>query len=313
MHQSKPPYYNGVLLADFVDMDSPQAVLDEVLFIMTLIHPQMDPSQLTNAFSFMVSLYQGQWPGERECNTQFHDLRHITDTMLAMARLIHGAVIAGRHLSQRQVLVGMVSALVHDAGYIQDKSDEDGTGAKYTTVHVERSMGFIERYGQRYGLTAEEIPECQIMIQCTDLETDIASLHFPSGAVEMLAKLLGCADLIGQMADRIYLEKLFYLFKEFEEGQVTAYTDELDLLRKTLAFFPMVQKRVKEQLGGYDKFAKPHFNRRWGVSENLYQVAIERQQQYLAHIMAQPDQDLSKHLRRKKIVREILKEQQAQQ
>ncbi len=310
MQQSKPPYYNGELLADFVDMDSPQAVLDEVLFIMTLVHPQMDPSQLTNAFSFMVSLYQGQWPGERECNTQFHDLRHITDTMLAMARLIHGAVITGRHLSPRQVLVGMVSALVHDAGYIQDKSDADGTGAKYTTVHVERSMNFIERYGQRYGLTAEEIPECKMMIQCTDLDTDISSIQFPSGSVELLSKLLGCADLIGQMADRIYLEKLFYLFKEFEEGQVTAYSDEMDLLQKTLAFFPLVQKRVKEQLGGYDRLAKPHFNRRWGVSVNLYQVAIERQHHYLEEILAKPGKDISKHLRRKKIVHKILKERQ---
>ena len=310
MQQSKPPYYNGELLADFVDMDSPQAVLDEVLFIMTLVHPQMDPSQLTNAFSFMVSLYQGQWPGERECNTQFHDLRHITETMLAMARLIHGAVITGRHLSPRQVLVGMVSALVHDAGYIQDKSDADGTGAKYTTVHVERSMNFIERYGQRYGLTAEEIPECKMMIQCTDLDTDISSIQFPSGNVELLSKLLGCADLIGQMADRIYLEKLFYLFKEFEEGQVTAYSDEMDLLQKTLAFFPLVQKRVKEQLGGYDRLAKPHFNRRWGVSVNLYQVAIERQHHYLEEILAKPGKDISKHLRRKKIVHKILKERQ---
>ena len=306
MNRSKPPYYKGELLADFVDMDSPQAVLDEVLFIMTLIHPQMDPSHLTNAFSFMVSLYQGRWPGERECNTQFHDLRHITDTMLAMARLIHGAVLTGRHLSLRQVLVGMVSALVHDAGYIQDKSDADGTGAKYTTVHVERSMAFIERYGHRYGLTTEEIPNCQIMIQCTDLDTDISSIEFPSRNVELLAKLLGCADLVGQMADRIYLEKLFYLFKEFEEGQVTAYSDEMDMLQKTLDFFPMVHKRVKEQLGGYDKLAKPHFNRRWGISGNLYQVAIERQHQYLAGILAKPDQDISKCLRRKKIVQDIL-------
>lgn len=311
MHRSKPPYYNGELLADFVDMDSPQAVLDEVLFIMTLIHPQMDPSHLTNAFSFMVSLYQGQWPGERECNTQFHDLRHITDTMLAMARLIHGAVLTGHRLSPRHVLVGMVSALVHDAGYIQDKSDSVGTGAKYTTIHVERSMAFIERYGHRYGLTTQEIPDCQIMIHCTDLDTDISSAEFPSQQVELLSKLLGCADLIGQMADRIYLEKLFYLFKEFEEGQVTAYTDEMDLLQKTLAFFPMVQKRVKEQLGGYDELTKPHFNRRWGVSQNLYRVAIDRQHQYLSQILAQPGQDISKHLRRKKIVQKILNERQA--
>jgi hypothetical protein len=307
MQGSKPPYFKGELLADFVDMDSPQAVLDEVLFIMTLIHPQVDPSQLINAFSFMVSLYQGQWPGERECNTQFHDLRHITDTLLAMARLIHGAVLTGHRLGHRDVMLGMVGALVHDAGYIQDKSDADGTGAKYTAVHVERSMAFLHRYGKRFGLTSSEIPDCQVMIHCTDLDTDISSIQFSSRKVELLAKLLACADLIGQMADRIYLEKLFYLYREFEEGQVRAYADEMDLLQKTLAFFPMVKKRVKEQLGGYDALAKPHFARRWGISKNFYRVAIERQHQYLAYILSQPDKDLSKFLRRKQIVQKLLK------
>jgi hypothetical protein len=306
MPPSSPPFFKGKLLADLVDMDSPQAVLDEVLFIMTLVHPRVDPSQLTNAFSFMVSLYQGYWPGVRGCNTQFHDLRHITDTLLAMARLIHGAVISGRSLGQRDLLVGMVAALTHDAGYIQDEADAEGTGAKYTTVHVARSMAFIERYGHRFGLTAREIPDCQIMIHCTDLETDVSSVRFSSRNVELLAKLLGCADLIGQMADRIYLEKLFYLYREFEEGQVTQYADEMDLLQKTLAFFPMVAKRVEEQLDGCDAFAQPHFTRRWGISENLYKVAIERQQQYLSFILSQPDKDIGKFLRRKQIVQKIL-------
>ena len=144
------------------------------------------------------------------------------------------------------------------------------------------------------------------MIKCTDLETDVSSIRFPSRSVELLAKLLGCADLIGQMADRIYLEKLFYLFREFKEGQISTYADELDLLQKTLAFFPMIEKRVQDQLGGYDALAKPHFNRRWGVPENLYRVAIERQQQYLSRILAPPDKDLSKYLRRKKIVQKMI-------
>jgi hypothetical protein len=226
------------LLADLVDMDSPAAVLDEVLFIMTLITPQMDPTRLTNAFNFAAGLYGGRWPGERECNTGFHDFRHITDTFLAMARLIHGAILNGHMLNEKQIYAGLVSAILHDAGYIQDADDGDGTGAKYTTVHVQRSMDFVQRYGQRYGLTQSEIPDCRQMILCTDLGIDIASLSFSSPRVELLGKLLGCADLIGQMADRIYLEKLFYLYREFEEGKVLDYADEMDLLAKDPLVFP---------------------------------------------------------------------------
>lgn len=297
------PLSKGRLLADLVDMDSPEAVLDEVLFILTLLQPGMDPSQLANAFSFTVSLYQGQWPGEQACNTHFHDLRHITDTLLAMIRLIHGAVLSGQRMTPRQIFIGLVGALAHDAGYIQDIGDSCGTGAKYTRVHVERSMAFVQRYGQRYGLTAGEIPICQLMIHCTDLDTNVSELGFPSSAVEALSKMLACADLIGQMADRIYLEKLFHLYREFEEGQVNAYADEMDLLNKTLLFFPMVKERIRMQLGGCDNLAKVHFSRRWGIPENLYQVTIEKQKKYLEHILSHPDRDPIEFLRRKQIAR----------
>lgn len=301
-----PPLYSGKLLADFTDMDSPGAVLDEVLFIMTLVQPQTDPSRLTNAFAFMLSLYQGEWPAEQACNTHFHDLRHITDTVLAMARLIHGAILSGKPIKPDDIFIGLVGALVHDAGYIQKRVDRLGTGAKYTTTHVERSMDFIEHYGHRYGLTTQGIESCQLMIHCSDLSVDVSKIQFPSRAVKLLAQLLACADLIGQMGDRTYLEKLFYLYREFEEGQVSQYQDELDLLTQTLAFFPMVEKRLKEQLGGYDALALPHFSRRWGVPRNLYREAIEKQRLYLEHIVDHLDQDPSKFLRRKQIVEKLL-------
>ena len=301
-----PPNSQDRALADLVDMDSPQAVLDEVLFIRTLVTPQVDPTPIINAFGFVVSLYRGYWPAERACNTQFHDLRHITDTFLAMARLIHGAILNGHRLSSRHIFMGLVGAILHDTGYIQDIQDDAGTGAKYTAIHVQRSMDFVGRYGQRYGLTEREIPDCQIMIQCTDLDIDINTLEFSNRRVELLAKLLGCADLIAQMADRIYLEKLFYLYREFKEGNVTEYADEMDLLAKTLSFFPLVAQRLKEQLGGCDQLAKAHFKARWNIPQNLYQQAIEKQKRYLEHILAHPDVDPAHFLRRKNIVSRIL-------
>lgn len=291
--------YNEKKLADLVDMNSPSAVLDEVMFIMTLIQSNINPSHLTNAFSFMVTLYQGQWPQERACNTYFHDMRHITDTLLAMIRLIHGAISKGHNLNERHIFIGLVGALAHDAGYIQDKMDSCGTGAKYTTVHVERSMEFVERYGQRYGLTPQEIPACKLMIHCTDLNVDVSKIKFPSRAVEILSKILGCADLIAQLADRIYLEKLCFLYREFREGKIKVYNDEMDLLEKTLSFFPIIDKRLKDQLGGYDELAKIHFNKRWGIAENLYRITMDKQKEYLEHILSFSDRDTNRYLRRK--------------
>lgn len=293
-------------LADLVNMDSPQAVFDEVLFITTLMAPRMDPSQLTNAFGFTLSLYQGHWPSEQACNTGFHDLRHITDTLLAMARLLHGAALNGHPLSARNVFVGLVSAMAHDAGYIQDKKDGVGTGAKYTAVHVQRSMAFMARYGKRYGLTAEEVPICQLLIQCTDLDTDVATMAFPSGSVAMMGKLLAIADLVGQMADRIYLEKLFYLYREFKEGRVAGYRDELDLLTKTLSFFDIAAERLKQPLGGMDRWLATHFRSRWNNPQNLYQDAMEKHKQYLTKILSQSNHEPKDLLRRKNILRHLL-------
>lgn len=295
-------------LADLVDMDSPQAVFDEVLFVTTLMAPRMDPSKLTNAFGFTLSLYQGYWPSEQACNTGFHDLRHITDTLLAMARLLHGAALNAHPISPRNIFIGLVSAMAHDAGYIQDKKDGAGTGAKYTAIHVQRSMAFMERYGKRYGLRSEEVPICCQLIRCTDMDTDIASMDFESNTIAILGKLLGIADLIGQMADRIYLEKLFYLYREFKEGRVAGYRDELDLLTKTLSFFDLAADRIKNQLGGLDRWLSAHFRSRWNISQNLYQVAIEKHKKYLAEILDQSQTEPMELLRRKRIVFQLLKQ-----
>ncbi len=293
-------------ISDLVNMDSPQAVLDEILFIMSMAALNMEPAGLIRAFQLTVDLYQGLWPEEQACNTDFHDLRHVTDTALAMMRLIHGAVLNHRSLSERAVYLGLIGALIHDAGYIQDQHDTSGTGAKYTHTHVQRSMRFIERYADRFDLKMHEVSDCQLIIQCTDLKVDIRSLCFPDAHVALMGKLLSVADLIGQMADRIYLEKLFYLFRELQEGQVGHYRDELHLLKHTLDFFTFAEKRIKDSLDDFDQLATDHFRARWNISDNLYGQAMASQKRHLAHILAHPEHHPGQFLRRKNIVRQSM-------
>ena len=286
-------------------MESSSAVFDEVAFIATLIAPQMDPSALTNAFSFTASLYHGLWPSERACNTGFHDLRHITDTLLAMIRLTHGAIIKGHRITPRNAFVGLVAAMAHDTGYIQDIKDGIGTGAKYTTIHVERSVAHIQRYGKRYGLNSGEIEPCQKMIRCTDMDIDPSTIAFDSTAFRLLGKILAVADLMGQMADRIYLEKLFFLYREFKEGHIEGYGDEMDMLKKSLSFFDIADERMRGQLDNFDQMAAAHFKIRWNIPHNLYQVAIEKHRRYLKQILSQSDCDPARFLRRNQIVQNL--------
>ncbi len=166
-------------LSDLVEMNSQKAVLNEVRIILKLIDPHYNITLVTSAFFSTIKLYNGSFPGYRPCNTKYHDFHHITDTFLAMSRLIHGAMMEGAAFTNRQITLGLISALLHDAGYIQEEHDQEGTGSKYTANHVQRSMDFILNHGMELGLSDEEIVACQNMILYTDLGLDISILKFP--------------------------------------------------------------------------------------------------------------------------------------
>jgi hypothetical protein len=292
-------------LADLLPMDSPGAVLDEVKIILHMISPHFNEAAVTSAFILTMNLYNGNYPGYRACNTEYHDLRHTTDTFLAMARLIHGAIIKGETLTDHEMALGLIAALLHDSGYIQKKHDQHGTGAKYTAYHVQRSMDFFEQYGIEYGLSDEDIASGRTMILCTDLAVDVSNIHFPSKQIELLGKMLGTADLLAQMADRVYLEKLLYLYREFKEAKVGNYKSEIDLLEKTVGFYDFIANRFNTSLDAVNRYMSFHFLSRWGIMNDLYQEAVENQKNYLKKILNIQGADPRDYLRRSGIVANI--------
>ncbi len=192
--------------------------------------------------------------------------------------------------------------------HFEEVHDKEGTGSKYTANHVQRSMDFLERHGSELGLSYEEITEGRAIILCTDLTVDISTIVFTSGKVELLGKTLGSADLLAQMADRTYLEKLSFLYYEFKEAGIGDYESEVDLLQKTLAFYDFIAQRLKMTLDATDRFASSHFASRWGAYANLYDVAIKKQKSYLRQILEIQDSDPRDHLRRGGIIDKIRRE-----
>lgn len=294
-------------LSDLVDIHSPEAVLTEVLEILRLISPDLDNAPVVSAFHTLVRLFSGTYPNYQACNTDYHDLRHTTDAFLAMSRLIHGAMLNGNRFSELHIVTGLVASLFHDVGYIQEAHDTEGTGAKYTAIHEQRSARFFERHGLENGLSEEELLGGKLMILCTDLTTEIGTINFPDPDVELLGRMINGADLLGQMADRTYLEKLLYLFHEFKEGKVGDYTGEVDILRKTPRFYHFIQKRLKKVSDLLDRFMVSHFRSRWMVDTNLYTEAILRQLEFLQEILAIPNADPRDYLKRRDIVQKVRK------
>jgi len=283
-------------------MDSPQAVLEEVCIIEEIMFPNFPLARLRDAFEATADLYHGRYPGYRECTTKYHDYKHSYETFLATARLAHGAALSGITLSTNTVLLGLIAALLHDAGYIQESNDNVGTGGKHTIIHVKRSMDFVERNASGFCIAQDDIRPCQIMIYCTDLAADFSSIVYPSQEIETISKIVATSDLLAQMADRTHLEKLLYLYHEFREGMVSGYKSAEDLLRKTLGFYDLVQERFTKKLDSVDRFMRQHFKSRWGIEEDLYSIAIEHEKKYLCDLITKADAEMLEHLRRKGII-----------
>ncbi|MCJ7596595.1 MAG: hypothetical protein MUO52_17660 [Desulfobacterales bacterium] len=294
-----------IKLYDLVDIYSPKAVLEEVQVILRLISSGFDIAPITSTFNMVVRVFEGDHSEYRACNTYYHDLRHTTDAFLAMARLIHGAYINGKSFNERHIIIALISALFHDTGYIQEKHDTEGTGAKHSLYHVERSADFLKRHGAEHGLSEKEIAQGCSLILCTDLSTEISSLPFTSSTIEFLGRMMNAADLIGQMSDRTYLEKLLFLYHEYKEGNVGSYESEVDLLRKTVDFYVFIDQRLHPVIDQVDRFMISHLTSRWGIHTNLFAKAVEGQRSYLKEILAIPDSDPREHLYRYAIVDEV--------
>lgn len=296
-----------IQLANLVEMESPQAVLDEAITVIALFSADTDPLAIRSAFDQTVSLYQGDWEHTKGCNTDYHDLKHVTDCFLAMVRLLHGAGQTGLSFSPRQVHQGLVAALLHDAGYLQNSDDNVGTGAKYTSCHVRRSMDFLQQHFAAFGLQESEIHASMAMIHCTDLNWDLSSVPFPDPSTEQIGKMLATSDILAQMADRTYLEKLLFLFYELDEARIRDYRDELDLMHQSKDFYIRMADRFESQLSSSNRFMVHHFKARWNIDADLYQRAIDNQRVYLTTILKAVDEDPRDQLRRSRIVDTVKK------
>jgi hypothetical protein len=279
---------NPVTCPEGISIDNPQDIMEEVEKIIGLIFGKFEFNQFEQVFIDIVRLFNGNYPGYSRCNTSYHDLNHTMDCLLVTAKLIHGAGLNGIVFTPRDVTLGLISALMHDTGYIQAVEDDTGTGAKYTTSHIERSIEFMKKYFHDHAFPSEYLPICSAFLRCTGLDVKIAEIKFQCREHEILGQILGTADLIGQMANENYLEKLPFLFDEFQEGGVPGYTDKFDLLKKTPAFWEMVKERLVNELGHVDRYLRDYLRVLKGINQDVYRQAIDRNMEQLQLFLAAP-------------------------
>ncbi|MGD8977331.1 MAG: hypothetical protein PVG91_06975 [Gammaproteobacteria bacterium] len=279
-----------------VQVSSWRAVSEAVHDIFVGLYPNGPWNPLRKAFRDFDDLFRGRVPGYLGCDTVYHDIQHTLDMTLAMARLIKGYELTHARRDQLgpgRAMIGIITSLLHDSGYIRHAADEGHlNGAEFTRSHVTRSALFLDRYMVENGLGAVA-PVARQIVHFTGYEVDFSQIRIENRKDRALGHLLGTADLMAQMADRCYLEKCRdRLFPEFVLGGIAMYLDEqgrlvtryrsgLDLLRNTLDFYEtQCTRRLDDDFGGVHRCMKAVYDGR-----NPYMVSLDKNIFYLKRVL----------------------------
>src|SRR4051812_13517548 len=187
-----------------------QAVGSEIKRIYSDLYQGASTERLDQAFVDLSKLYSGGFAGFHACDTAYHDVQHVLDVTLAMARLIDGyerGRIGVQPIDESLFHLGVITALFHDCGYVRKLNDaEHRNGAEMTLTHVSRGAEFLRDYLPKIGMG--HVAEIAAgLIHFTGYEVPVAKIEMPSPVYRLLGTMLGSADIIAQMADRCYLEK----------------------------------------------------------------------------------------------------------
>jgi len=249
-----------------VDTRDMLAVQREVLAIWSDLFPGTEPGLLECAFEHLAGCFRGQNPKYQPIDVLYHDLEHTLQGTLCLARLLRGRHQAGATppVDAHLFRLGMLAVLLHDTGYLKRPGDTEGTGAKYTAVHVIRSTEFAAECLADKGFSAADVRAIQNMIRCTGVGVDLEAITFQSEAERIVGYALATADLLGQMAAEDYVEKLPVLFEEFREairfspelhGEFTHFASAEDLMRNTPKFWTSyVWPRLNREFRGLYRF-----------------------------------------------------------
>jgi len=187
--------------------------------------------ELRSIYEDVRALYAGEWPGYEACDLAYHTFEHVEDVALAAARMMAGwnRYHPDKKFPISYFVMGVIAALFHDSGYLKDKGDLQGTGAKHTYIHVQRSVKILSDYLQDKEWSEGEIEVIAAMIQATEFygTVEVEPVLKEDNLLFFLTQLLVTADIMAQIADVFYLERLPLLYAEFLEAYESVGKDIL--------------------------------------------------------------------------------------
>ena len=278
----------------------PAPVKAEVERLYRALYDAAPAKAIERAFADIEKVYRGEHPEYYACDTGYHDLQHVLEVTLAMSRLMDGYERSRRngtpHLPPELFMLGVISALFHDFGYLRRRSDRrHSNGAEYTLVHVSRGAAYLRRYMRDLG-TGRLSEFAAKLLHYTGYERPVEQIRVADSLIRRVGQMLGTADIISQMADRCYLEKCRdRLYPEFVLGGIAhrelpgGFTQEMfssghDLVRKTPDFYRNAARRLDLQLAHAYVYAESHFG-----GQNLYLEEMQKNVRHAQSLVDAPD------------------------
>ena len=231
-----------------VETKFPTAVEREVQSAYLRTFPQGDRMFVPRVFGWATECFTGAYADYQAIDARYHDFEHTLQGTLCMGRLLLGRHRAQAEppLTEKFFQLGVIGILLHDTGYLKKRDDTEGTGAKYTAIHVQRSAEFARQLLTDKGFSATDIQAVQNMIRCTGVDAELSTIPFQSELEKSVGQALATADLLGQMAADDYVDKLPILYLEFAEAAkfdhghtdfITRFGGAEDLVRRTPVFW----------------------------------------------------------------------------
>lgn len=285
---------------DLFNNTEPETVWRKATDIIKMISPGFNFSFSRMVFDDVIHLFLGKYPGFHPIKTPYHDQSHTLDVFLCAVRLMHGMHASGTSLNDQELNMVLIATLMHDVGYAQKRSGKtNGTGAQFTKTHILRGIEFLQDYLDSHkhpaGITRAKLAP---IINCSDPMLPLANIAFQNDRLRLLGQILGTADLVGQMADRNYLEKLTSLYEEFQEAQLGNYRNIYDLMCKTHHFWGIIKKKLDDDFGGMYAHLTSHFNATMNMNKNFYMDSIVKNMEYLKQVVAMGETDYLSMLKR---------------
>ncbi len=165
------------------------------------------------------------------CDCPYHDLQHTIHVTDVGQSILQGRQLARGDLTAHDWIQAVVAMLFHDIGYLRNLLPEDtderslisadgqfvrpplgSTDAFMTPYHVTRGALFIRERFQ-----SDPVIDTNTVMACIEMTQFPVPQRDPYRVTDTLPALVRAADLIGQMADPQYLQKLSRLYAEFVE------------------------------------------------------------------------------------------------